>query len=137
MIRKAVLAALVIFAVAIALFIFFKNGILCCAGPIVVFEPVPNAIISSPVLIKGQARGSWFFEASFPVKLLDGNGKPISSGIAQAEGEWMTNDFVSFRAELSYNGFSSTTSGVLVLKKDNPSGMRELDDELILPVRFR
>ncbi|HXK32321.1 MAG TPA: hypothetical protein VJ378_02535, partial [Candidatus Paceibacterota bacterium] len=37
----------------------------------------PNQIISSPLSIKGEARGNWFFEASFPIRLYDGNNQEI------------------------------------------------------------
>ena len=45
--------------------------------------PRPNQIISSPLQITGQARGYWFFEASFPVRLEDINGEVIAQGIAK------------------------------------------------------
>ncbi|MDO8556968.1 MAG: Gmad2 immunoglobulin-like domain-containing protein [Candidatus Jorgensenbacteria bacterium] len=136
MIRKAVLIALVILAVAVALFIFLNNKILCCAGPVVVFNPTPNAVISSPILISGQARGFWFFEASFPVKLLDGRGTLLAIGIAQADGDWMTEDLVPFNAKIEFT-MPSSTKGVLVFKKDNPSGLPQNDAEIRVPVRFK
>ena len=30
-------------------------------------NPRPNQTISSPLTVTGEARGSWYFEASFPV----------------------------------------------------------------------
>ena len=97
--------------------------------------PRPNQTIESPLTITGEARGYWFFEASFPVKLFDGNGNTIASGIAQAEGEWMTEDFVPFKAELTFSQ-PTTSKGTLVLEKDNPSGLPENADELRVPVNF-
>lgn len=95
--------------------------------------PIPNTIIESPLVIKGEARGFWFFEATFPVKLLDENGNVIAQHYAQAKGEWMTEDFVPFEAELNF-AISKTQKGTLVLKKDNPSGLPENEDELSIPV---
>lgn len=97
--------------------------------------PLPNDNIKSPLLISGLARGYWFFEASFPVSLLDDNGNEIASGIAQAEGEWMTTEFVPFKATLNFEE-SSVKTGKLILKKDNPSGLPENDDEVVIPVKF-
>lgn len=97
--------------------------------------PLPNNAVESPLVVSGLARGNWFFEASFPVILLDDNGNQIASGIAQAEGEWMTTEFVPFKAELNFNK-PLTDGGKLILKKDNPSGLPEHDDELIIPVKF-
>ncbi|HPI67360.1 MAG TPA: GerMN domain-containing protein [bacterium] len=98
-------------------------------------NPRPNATVSSPLTISGQARGNWFFEGSFPVKLLDKNGQELASGIAEAKSDWMSDEFVDFSAELNFVA-ESGESGILVLKKDNPSGLPENDDELIVPVIF-
>ncbi len=98
-----------------------------------VIEPKPNSVISSPVTIVGMARGTWFFEGSFPVTLETVNGAVIASGVAKALGEWMTEEFVPFEALLTFSG-SATGSTVLILKKDNPSGLPEKDDQLSFPV---
>src|SRR4051794_24409101 len=54
-----------------------------------VSEPLANGIVHSPLVIRGEARGPWFFEASFPVKLLDANGATLASFHADAKAEWM------------------------------------------------
>ncbi len=99
-------------------------------------EPRPNGRISSPLVVKGVARGNWFFEASFPVRLLDAEGRELAVAVAQAKDEWMTTEFVPFEATIIFEK-PSVTSGTLVLEKDNPSGLPEHDDELTIPVRFR
>lgn len=98
-----------------------------------VIEPKPNDIISSPVTIVGTARGTWFFEASFPVTLETASGTVVAVGVATALTDWMTEEFVPFKAELT---FSSSFDGEasLILKKDNPSGLPEKDDSLVFPV---
>ncbi len=98
-------------------------------------EPVSGQKIKSPLTLKGQARGYWYFEASFPAKVLDDNGVELGVIPVQASGEWMTEDFVSFSAVLKFKK-PLTQSGVLVLQKDNPSGLPENDAELRVPVRF-
>jgi len=102
---------------------------------IVVSTPRPNDSVKSPLLIKGEARGFWFFEASFPVRLLDGNGKELGTAIAQAKSDWMTEDFVPFEATLEFQ-LPETKKGTLILEKDNPSDLPENADELRFPVRF-
>lgn len=97
--------------------------------------PLPNEAVKSPLLISGLARGNWFFEASFPVNLLDDKDNEIASGTAKAEGEWMTAEFVPFKAELKFEK-PATKLGKLILKKDNPSDFRQYDDEIIIPVAF-
>lgn len=102
---------------------------------IAVSEPVANATVRSPLTVHGEARGSWYFEASFPVSLRDGHGKEIATAPARAQGDWMSNDLVPFVA--MFTAFhASTQTGSLVLEKDNPSGLPEHGGMLIVPVHF-
>jgi len=100
--------------------------------------PRPNQIIQSPLTITGEARGNWFFEASFPVFLVDWDGLIIAQGLAQAKSDWMTTDFVPFEATLTFTVDKNVYSnrGSLILKKDNPSGLPEHDDAIEIPVLF-
>lgn len=98
-------------------------------------SPRPNVEISSPLVVEGEARGYWFFEADFPVRLYDSEGREVAVAIAEAQGDWMTEDFVAYRAELEFDK-PATSTGILVLEKDNPSGLSENADELRVPVRF-
>jgi len=98
-------------------------------------SPRPHMTIKSPVVITGEAVGGWYFEASFPVKIVDAEGNTIAEGPAQAQGEWMTPNFVPFEATLSFATPKSTT-GTLILHNDNPSGLPENDAELRVPIRF-
>lgn len=99
-------------------------------------SPKPNAVVQSPLMVTGAARGNWYFEASFPVKLLDANGNVLVQTPAQAQGEWMTTEFVPFSVKLAFET-PTTTTGTLVLQKDNPSGLPEYDNALYIPIRFR
>lgn len=105
-------------------------------------SPRPNDVVGSPLLVSGEARGYWFFEASFPVYLVDWDGKIIAEGIAQAKEEWMTEEFVPFEVVLEFTApaIADTTDfgkrGSLILKKDNPSGLPEYDDALEIPIFF-
>ncbi|MFA6522332.1 MAG: Gmad2 immunoglobulin-like domain-containing protein [Patescibacteria group bacterium] len=95
----------------------------------------PNQTISSPVAITGEARGTWFFEASFPITVEDENGNQIGLGIATATSDWMTENFVPFTASISFTT-PTTSRGTLIFHKDNPSGLPENDDTLEIPVIF-
>jgi hypothetical protein len=103
---------------------------------IVVENPKAGEEISSPLFISGKARGFWFFEASFPIELVDENNNLVSSTIATAKGEWMTKAFVPFEAKLNFSN-PKTDKGFLIFRKDNPSGLKEHDDELRMPVVFK
>ena len=106
------------------------------ADRIYVDYPQPNARVTSPLRVTGAARGNWYFEASFPITLLGGASNILVVQSAHAQGEWMTTDFVPFSVSLSFAPPTSTT-GTLVLEKDNPSGLSEHAAELRIPVRFR
>lgn len=99
-------------------------------------SPRPNETVSSPLAVTGEARGNWFFEASFPIVLLDANGKELVTAIATAQGEWMTENFVPFTATLTFP-VPETATGTLVLRKENPSGLPEHDDALRIPISFQ
>jgi hypothetical protein len=101
-----------------------------------VITPRPNEIVSAPVLIEGVARGSWFFEGSFPVVLETATGTVMARGFATALSEWMTESFVPFRATLEYSPATSSPA-ILILKKDNPSGLPEKDDYLKIPIQLK
>jgi len=98
-------------------------------------SPRPNQVVASPLVIEGEARGTWFFEGDFPVQLFDENDNLIATAIAQAQSDWMTEDFVSFEVELEFN-VPDTERGILILQKDNPSGLSENDDQLRIPIIF-
>ncbi len=103
-----------------------------------IYNPRPNQKISSPLVIEGKARGTWFFEASFPVVLTDWSGLIIAESYAEAKSEWMTEEFVEFRAILEFKKPNTSISnrGSLILQKDNPSGLPEYDDALEIPIFF-
>ncbi|MBI4276254.1 GerMN domain-containing protein [Candidatus Uhrbacteria bacterium] len=103
--------------------------------PVRVFEPTSGATITSPLLVRGEARGWWFFEASFPVKLIDARGHVVAEAPAQADGEWMTDAFVPFHVELKFDP-PAIPGGYLVLEKDNPSGLPENAASVQIPVQF-
>ncbi len=90
--------------------------------------PLPNASVSKTFTASGYARGNWFFEASFPVEIRDPQNNLVGQGIAQADGDWMTTEFVAFNAPVTIQNY--TGPATLVLKKDNPSGLPEHDDSV-------
>jgi len=95
--------------------------------------PFPGAVTGKEFSVIGEARGGWFFEASFPIEVLDEDGNTLATGHAEAQGEWMTADFVPFRGEIavpeSYMG-----PATLILRKDNASGLPEHDASVSFPI---
>ncbi len=82
---------------------------------------------SDMVVLTGRARGTMFFEASFPVVVTDDIGTIVAQGIATAQGEWMTEDFVPFSVTLTKIDDPVTATGNVTFSKDNPSGLPEHD----------
>lgn len=101
---------------------------------VVLVSPLPGAEIAGPVFnIVGAARGLWYFEASFPVELRADDGEVLATAVAQAQGDWMTAKLVPFTAAMVA---PNTAHGrhILVLKKDNPSGLPENDRSVEIPI---
>lgn len=92
-----------------------------------------NQAISSPITITGNAKGNFFFEGQFPILLQDKDGNTISTCFAMAKSDWMTEEYVPFTCTLSFESLTKK-SGVLILKKDNPSGLKENDETVEIPV---
>ena len=99
-----------------------------------VFNPGAGEAITRPLQIIGEARGPWFFEASFVIELLDEKGNLIGQTIATAESDWMTEDYVPFSALMEYPLNVSGGAGTLVFIKNNPSDLPENDAQFRLPI---
>jgi hypothetical protein len=97
--------------------------------------PYPGAVVGKEFSVIGKARGTWFFEASFPVQVLDKDGNVLFATPAQAQSDWMTENFVSFKADIqipqSYIG-----PATLILEKDNPSGILSKDASISFPINI-
>jgi hypothetical protein len=106
-------------------------------SPVRIASPLANAMVKSPLAIRGEARGAWFFEAEFPVILTDWDGYVIAEGYATAQGEWMTKEFVPFTATLAFTRPTSATEGRLIFKAANASGLPQHDAMVEVPVRFQ
>ncbi len=103
---------------------------------ITVESPAQNSVINSPLEIKGQARGQWYFEATFPIDLYDGNNQKIAQGYGTAQEDWMTTEYAPFTASLNFET-PTTPDGKLVFRRSNPSGLPENDDQLEIPIKFQ
>lgn len=102
-----------------------------------VTSPTRGAHVDSPLTITGEARGTWFFEASFPIRIENLYGEVLARGVAQAEGDWMTTEFVPFTATIEFTVPSrEDLRGSVILEKDNPSGLPENAAEVAIPVWF-
>jgi hypothetical protein len=103
---------------------------------VVLDQPKYGDLVSSPMIVKGKAKGNWFFEGTMPATLKDENGKVLVQQALHADGDWMTTNYVPFSGTMAFDPGTSQY-GVLIINKDNPSGMPELDSSVAVPVRFK
>jgi hypothetical protein len=95
--------------------------------------PVAGARLTSPFKVAGAAPGFWYFEAVFPITLVDETGKLLAEAPGQAKDDWMTEKPVRFESEVQFT-VAEETKAWLVLAKDNPSGEAVNDGEVRVPV---
>lgn len=92
-----------------------------------------GSTVTAAFTVKGEAPGNWYFEASFPIEVLDAAGNSLVQTHAEALSDWMTTEQVPFSADINidtqYHG-----PATLVLRKDNPSGLPEHEDSLEIPI---
>lgn len=98
-------------------------------------SPRPGDAVASSFTVEGEARGNWYFEATFPVELRDDKGKILVKTYATAQGEWMTENFVPFSADVTFEP-NTAKGGTLILRTSNPSGLPEHDAAIEIPIRF-
>ncbi len=113
-----------------AAMITYKNA---TSDNLVVATPLPGAVTGKTFTVKGEARGTWYFEASFPVRVVDEHGTLIATAIAQAQSDWMTEEFVPFQADLTVPA-TFMGKAFVVLERDNPSGLPEHDASVTFPI---
>ncbi len=103
------------------------------ADLVVVSSPLPGATVPAMFTVTGQARGTWYFEASFPLEVVSASGEQLVQMPVQAQGEWMTTNFVPFSAQIT---LPATYKGAakIILRNDNPSGLPENEKRLTIPV---
>lgn len=113
-----------------------------------VTSPLMEEVIGNPLILTGEVRGTWLFEATAPVTLTNWDGLIIAEGYITAQEDsadggpgWMTEEFVPFIGTLEYvtpediGEFSRR--GNLIFHKSNPSGLSERDDALEYVIYFR
>jgi hypothetical protein len=99
---------------------------------VVVTTPASGATVDGTFTVSGEAPGPWYFEASFPIEVQDDDGNVLTTVVAQADGEWMTVEQVPFSVDVAITGY--TGPAMLVLKRDNPSGLPENDASVEVPI---
>lgn len=105
------------------------------ASRIQVSTPAPGATVPSTFTVSGKAVGGWYFEANFPYEVQDASGKKIAEGPVQAQGEWMTPEFVPFSFQVAIPNYKGKAT--LILRNDNPSGLPENAASISIPLTIQ
>lgn len=98
-------------------------------------NPTQNMDISSPLTIKGEAKGYWYYEGLFTIKLYTANDSLLAETTAEADGKWMTEQFVPFETTITFET-PDDQRGRLVFERANPSGLPQNEQSHTLPVIF-
>jgi len=108
------------------------------AALISVTAPLPGETVGSPIMVRGEARGYWFFEGDAPVVVTNWDGLIIGEGYITAHGDWMNEDLVPFTGAIAYTlpADSYSASGTVIFQRDNPSGRPENDAAYEVPVQL-
>ena len=102
-------------------------------------DPVGDQGVVNPIIVRGEARGNWYFEASFPITVTNENGSILAESFAQAQGEWMTTEYVPFEGKIIITSDKVPATGsniIIIFRKDNPSGLPENNDSISLKVKY-
>lgn len=86
--------------------------------------------------IKGRVSGEWFFEGTFPVRVLNTQGEIIESLIATSKGDWMTSNLVDFTFTLDLD-LDKESIVKIVFEKSNASNLVENDDSASITVTVK
>jgi len=114
-----------------------QSSMVSADGHLTVVSPRAGDVVSSPLTIAGQVTGGgWFFEASFPVQVLDGDGTVLGATSAKAQGDWMSTSSIPFAVAMKFTAPHHAT-GTVVLWKDNPSGLQKNNASFTIPVVFK
>jgi spore germination protein GerM len=102
---------------------------------ITINSPKDKSNVNCNFDVEGEVAGTWYFEGDFPVKITNMQDKELATGIATAQGEWMTEEKVEFNARLNCDKCKQGKAK-LVFNKSNPSGKKTDSDSAVLEIQF-
>ncbi len=149
--QQALFVIVIIVAVIVAIVFIQGNGNPKPANEdlsdiIKVYYPQPGTKISSSLKVTGAARGQWYFEATFPVTVVNWDGLIIGEGYATArpaeDKDWMTTEFTPFEGTIKFEKptiiepGTYNERGAVIFQKSNPSDLPENDAAVEIPILF-
>lgn len=97
-------------------------------------SPQPNSEVGCNFHIAGDMPNVWFFEGSFPVEVIV-NDKVVYTTHAHTEKDWTFQGNLPFIADVNCKD-KCIGSGLIMLKRSNPSALEENNDSYAIPVTF-
>lgn len=100
-------------------------------------EPKPNAKVSSPFKVEGEAVGGWYYNEQLSARLEDDNGKILTTKPIKALESTKTDSFVPFVVAITYTATESATpKGKLIIERTNTTFSKGELGPLVIPVEF-
>lgn len=100
---------------------------------VLVTQPKKLSTVSTNVEVAGEAKGFWFFEATFPIAIIDAKGNTLAQSYATAESNWMTEEYVPFTGTIEIRNTYKGT-GSLLIQNANASGLPENSKFIEIPI---
>ena len=97
-----------------------------------VTSPQQGAFVAHTFQLEGKARGSWYFEGTFPLVIENESGVVLETIPIRAQGDWQTPDLVPFSETIQLPYYSGNAN--LILKKANLSSGSSEDASLTIPI---
>lgn len=101
----------------------------------IIDNPIPNSNITSPIKATGKIPKSWTWEGNFILEIQNDKRIPLNSTPVYAKFTTETDELGDFSTSLTF--FANTSSGFVVIKSDNPSGIPGNVKIFEIPVRFK
>lgn len=103
-------------------------------------SPVPGAVSTEVLYVKGAIPGSWYFEGSAQFKIVDDQYKEIAFGSIPALSDWMTTQRVPFEIKITTDSLNYTGDAVIHIQSENVRGDEEGEREvkkMSIPIRIK
>ena len=107
---------------------------------VVVSDPKPYSVVSSPFKVEGKAKGIWYGNDRITIKLVDPDMKVITEKSVFAltdASQKNQNKMVPFVAALSFQKPAGIERGLILIEKASGVDLGEKNGPLIIPVSFK
>ncbi len=113
------------------------NEVLSAKGQTLILDNIKSGdTVDLGFEVKGSVTGDWFFEGTFPVRVLNQQGEIVETLSAEALEEWTTEEAVPFSFKIDMD-LEEESIVVLKFEKSNPSDLEESNDSAEITVTLK